>query len=170
MQWNFLRSCVRESRRSMGHPSLSLVSLLRRPRVHCLLRLKTNDPPDATPASSLRTQQICPRSAQMFSSEALQRIKFLSPEGNPLLLDTPALPNPSLKPGFLLGISEADLPHIPIVHEQLAPFCFFSALLDPLGGEAGGRTDRLTIQDSQVRGAALGGLGKSPHPIRQPPR
>lgn len=44
MQWNFLRSWVRESRRMVGRPSLSPVLLLRSPGVHYLLKLKTNDP------------------------------------------------------------------------------------------------------------------------------
>ena len=52
MQWNFLRSWVRESRRMVGHPSWSPIPRLQRPRVHHLLRLKTNDPPGTTPASS----------------------------------------------------------------------------------------------------------------------
>lgn len=123
MPWNFLRSCVRESRRSKGHPSLSPVPLLRRPGGHCLLRLKTDDP-RPLPPPALPTPQVCPRSAQLLSWRTLQRIKFLGPEGDPLWPHTPNFPP---KPGPLPGVRGAGLPKIPVLCGRTGQAVFASA-------------------------------------------
>ena len=115
MQWNFLRSWVRESRRMVGHPSRSPIPGLRRPRVHRLLRLKTNDPPGTTPTGSPNPTvlpQVDPRGLPVkLSRESNSSVHRVTRSSHP------PTPNSSPKPGIFLGISEPGLPEIQVLCE-----------------------------------------------------